>query len=117
MTTTTPVFNQHGDVLLRLRDKLPENATLETRTHQNRVLLSETSKQTGHEHKINAKTGTADIYTLNEGAVTRRYLVAAAPVEVTGHPDHADITLDAGVYELKIAREVDPVEGIRAVQD
>ncbi len=99
--TREPQMYRQGDVLLVPVAEVPEQAKPVAREN-GRVVLA-WGEVTGHAHAIRA----AEAHLLEAGR--ERYLRVAEPVTLD-HEEHAQITLEPGVYHVVIQREYVPAE-------
>ena len=97
----TPKMYRQGDVLLVPVDEVPERAKPVARDG-GRVVLA-WGEVTGHAHAIRAAA--AQLVAVDE----ERFLRVGAPVTLD-HEEHAQITVEPGVYRVVIQREYVPSE-------
>ncbi len=95
---------RHGEVLLEpvFKKDLPKKLEL-----KNNILAN---GSTGHNHVLDEN---AKVYT--DG--TNQYVITKTPSQLT-HPEHGAVTVQPGVYAVKIQHERDLLnDEIRAVRD
>ena len=101
---------QQGDVLFKEVSKLPAGTVQDNSVDSRGVVFAE-GEVTGHYHG----TSTPGITMFRKGDV--RFALVERPKEVT-HQEHGAVTLDPGIYEIGIVREIDPFsEEINRVRD
>lgn len=94
------MFYQHGDVLIKKIEQMPEGAVEMQRG--GRIVLAE-GEATGHAHVI--ESDAAVVYDF--GGV--RYLFSPEPVWVV-HEEHEKRELPSGLYEIGQVQEYDHLE-------
>jgi hypothetical protein len=94
---------RQGDVYLLKVDALPKGCRV-----KNNILAN--GSVTGHKHQFLSK----DVKTYIKNGV--QYCVLCK-VSVLFHEEHNKIIIPKGIYEVRIQREFDIVEGIRKVSD
>lgn len=111
---TEPI--QHGDCILIPVNELPENTRLAPRDAHNRAIAAE-GEVTGHAHALASPD--ASIYELIDVEdMPQRFLKVEGEASAhISHEEHGTLVVPPGLYEIRIAREWDPVEGIRRVMD
>jgi hypothetical protein len=101
---------QQGDVLLKKVEKVPAGA-VRRKAICGRYVIAE-GESTGHAHAI-AECEAVEMFERN-GTL---YLRVGETVPMT-HEQHLPQTVEPGVYEVGIVRELDPfTEEVRSVQD
>jgi len=101
---------RHGDVGLVRRDALPLNAQREEPAQPDLVLAY--GEVAGHAHRIVAPH---KVSLWNAGA--QRYILVEDPPATLTHEEHGPMTLEPGVYEVRIQREYGLGGEIRNVAD
>lgn len=102
---------QQGDLVLKLRVGLPQDATL-VKAEPHGYVLAE-GEATGHRHTMEAVPGVE----LFEAQGTLWLRVVGEPRTLM-HQEHAPQTVEPGVYEVHRVVEVDPFENeVRTVAD
>ena len=96
---------RQGDVLILAAKKIPQSAK-----KLNHLTLAE-GEVTGHFHRI-----TSGNAALLETPAGQRFLDVSTTATLT-HEEHAPITVDPGVYDVRIQREFEPKTGQRRVVD
>jgi hypothetical protein len=100
---------QHGDVILKRIDKIPES--MKKIAPKGNIILAE-GEVTGHAHRIK-EINKAELFE-NNGLFM---LKVNDPVDLV-HEEHKTITIQPGSYEIDRVKEYDPFEEeIRRVQD
>lgn len=100
--------NQHGDVLFFRVDSIPKNA--KKVDSPKRKVIKE-GEHTGHAHV------TYDDVELLVDAKGNMYIDAKEPFTIS-HEEHAEQTLEQGLYQVDIVREYDyDSEAVRRVED
>jgi len=94
------VKKQQGDVIIKITDEIPGDATKVLRAPRGFVLAE--GEATGHAHVIEESIAMYE----KDGIL---YLVVDKPVTVK-HEEHKPIDLDRGMYKVNIVREYDPFE-------
>ena len=100
---------RQGDVLLERIEALPKG--VQHQKIKGPIVLAY-GEATGHHHAI--RNGKAKLY--KEPATQASYLEVAEALALLEHEEHAPITLEPGIYKVKIQREYSPEE-IRNVMD
>ena len=90
---------QHGDVLIKRIDKLPENIKPVERNN-GRFIVAE-GEATGHHHAIVDKG--CQLYELNN----ELYLDVTSDTVTITHEEHKAIPIPTGIYKIGIVREYD----------
>ena len=99
---------RQGDVFLtRITEKIPAGSVKE-KPDGGRLILAR-GEATGHHHSVIED----DAELIREG---ERMLLNVLRETALQHQEHAEITLDPGLYEVRIQREYSPAE-IRRVAD
>lgn len=113
---TTSLIHHHGDVVFIPVDTIPKNAQETERDERGRIVVAE-GEVTGHAHAITAPTTDVSLYELIDVQdMPQRFLKVEKEVELE-HEEHGRMKLPPGTYEARIAREWDPLQGARRVQD
>ncbi len=104
---------QHGDILLKSVQSLPEGVKPKARESGGIVVMR--GEQTGHNHIITADK--AVLYELKRNGKTELYLEVAEPVTIT-HDEHKPIEIPEGIYQIGQVQEHDYFEDMaRQVRD
>jgi len=105
------LVQQQGDVLIYKMKALPIGLK-KLKPINGRFILAE-GEATGHAHAI-PFTKDMDLYEKEDGTL---YMKVKAPV-VLSHEEHAAQTIEPGLFEIGIIREVDPFSrAVRNVAD
>lgn len=99
---------RQGDVLVRMIDGLPENAT--EVTNPTRIVLAY-GEVTGHAHTIMADEAQEFSFVdadTRAGGVVRRFLKVFDRGAELRHEEHATLPLPPGIYEIIQQREYAP---------
>jgi len=95
---------RHGDVVIYVIDKLPENANVSDKSDH--VLLE--GEVTGHAHRLMVdRPGVVQYHDMSDELVNRGgvlYLTVKEPVEIT-HEEHGTKIINPGVMEVWRQRE------------
>jgi len=101
---------QQGDVILKCVAGVPVGAK-PCATKNGKYVLAE-GETTGHAHRVEA---TNDVEMFEKDGTLYLRVVEEAQVQ---HEEHLPQTLQPGVYEIGIVKEVDPfTDEVRAVRD
>ena len=92
---------QHGDVLIKEVNRLPEDAKIVARS--NGVIVVMAGEVTGHRHLISQKG--ASLYELKGDL----YLEVTKPV-VINHEEHKPLWIPTGIYQIGQVKEYDYFE-------
>jgi hypothetical protein len=92
---------QQGDVLCFSGASVPGDAVKIEKNSRGHVLAE--GESTGHAHVVDSDD--CEMF----AASGRRWLNVTSQV-IVKHEEHGPLTLDEGVYEIKIVREMDPFE-------
>lgn len=96
---------QQGDVIIRKVSQVPKGAVRK----EGRIFAF--GEVTGHKHQVTDNTG---VLYEKDGVL---YFRADKP-SILKHEEHADISLEEGIYEIGIVKEYDPeADEIRNVKD
>jgi len=99
-------YFQQGDVLF-----IPKKGKLKDVEIKKDKIVAE-GEATGHMHQVIDENAT--VYVNKDGEI---YLEAPEGATVT-HQEHHQVTVPAGLYDIKIVREYDPLENeVRKVRD
>ena len=96
---------RQGDVLLKRIKALPTKLVKKDKT----LAFGEI---TGHHHSF-AKVAQVQVFKDKGG----KQFCEVVEDSVLEHQDHANVTVEKGLYEVTIQREFDIVEGVRQVAD
>lgn len=101
-----------GDVGLFRVKSVPKGAA-EVPREQGKIILAH-GEVTGHCHAVDVDASVARLF--ETSGVKERFLEVKEPCELT-HQEHETLTLEPGVYQVRIHREFDWMEGVRRVAD
>lgn len=106
VTSTVQYGLQQGDVLIILRDKIPEEATKLER-HAGVIVVAK-GESTGHAHVINDPGADMFVLTTKNGShlLKRYYLNVSSPVIIL-HEEHKNLIIPIGIYEISRVKEYD----------
>jgi hypothetical protein len=104
-------MRHHGDVIILPVSELPDPSLLKLmdRDENGRAIIAE-GELSGHAHAICADD--VEIYQLIDTQdMTQRFMRVMREVTIE-HEEHGPMTLSPGLYEARIAREIDPIQGV-----
>lgn len=98
-----------GDIILEKIDKLPVKGLMK----KDKILAY--GEVTGHKHQFQPELKTVQVF--KDTTQETQFVDVQSDQAELCHEDHANIMIPKGVYEVRVQREVDMVEGVRQVMD